>query len=206
MTSTLREALVKAPLALICAYCCLVCLACGGGAAYVWASEVPQERASLPPASEIIRPGDVVAVTVAGQATLSGQFTVGADGTVTLPDVGPVPIGGKRPNQAVAVLAARVATIIESPRVSAVVVQRRVEVAVLGQVRTPGKYLLTAGNGIVEAIAMAGGLGEFANSSAIYLVRESEPVRIRFRMKDLVAGGTSARSFPLKDGDLLIVE
>jgi len=177
-----------------------------GGPSYIWARDVPPDRAVPAAGDERIRAGDAVSVTVSGQAQLSGSFLVGVDGTISIPEVGAVRIAGSRPEEAAAQLTTRMATIIQAPRVSVVVAQRRVQVAILGEVRAPGKYQLAAGDGVVEAIASAGGLGEFANGNAIYLVRAGEPVRIRFRMKDLLRGGASARSFVLRDGDLLIVE
>jgi polysaccharide biosynthesis/export protein len=176
------------------------------GPSYIWAKDVPPARALPRTGDERIRPGDGLTITVAGQTALTGTFVVGIDGTIALPDVGAVHIAGLPPAEATKVLTARIATIITTPRVSVVVAQRRVQVAILGEVKTPGKYLLTAGDGVVEAIAGAGGLGEFANGNAIYLVRADEPVRIRFRMKDLLRGGSSARSFVLRDGDLIVVE
>ena len=76
----------------------------------------------------------------------------------------------------------------------------------LGEVRSPGKYQLKSGDGVATAIAISGGITEFGNDNSVYLVREDEPMRIRFRMKDLVRGGKSARAFALRDGDLLVVE
>ena len=131
---------------------------------------------------------------------------MGADGAITLPEIGAVKVVGHPPEEAGRVLTVRIAAIIQAPRVSVVVAQRKLQVAILGEVRTPGKYQLATGDGVVEAVASAGGLGEFANGNAIYLVREDEPVRIRFRMKDLLRGGAGARSFTLRDGDLIIVE
>jgi len=195
---TLSRLLVAISLSLVQAGC--------GGPSYIWAKDVPKERALPPAEDERIRVGDGLVVTVSGQAQLSGTFPVGADGAITLPDIGAVKVAGLPPAEAGRTLTTRIATIIQTPRVSVMVAQRRVQVAILGEVQTPGKYQLAAGDGIVEAVASAGGLGEFANGNAIYLVRADEPVRIRFRMKDLLQGGASARSFTLRDGDLIVVE
>lgn len=177
-----------------------------GGPAFIWARDVPPERALPAVEDERIRTADALAVSVSGQPQLSGTFLVGADGTISLPDVGAVRVVGMTPQAATQALTARIATIIQTPRVNVVVAQRRVQVAILGEVRAPGKYQLATGDGVVEAIATAGGLGEFASGNSIYLVRSDEPLRIRFRMKDLLQGGASARSFALRDGDLIIVE
>ncbi len=173
---------------------------------YVWASQIPAERAKPAAASKTINPGDTLAVTVSGQPQLSGQFVVGADGTVSIPDIGAVAVSGRSQPQAAKQLTRRIGTIIESPRVSVVLAIQRIDVSVLGEVRAPGKYQLKAGEGVVALIATAGGLTEFADSDSIYLIRASEPTRIRFRMRDLARGGPSATAFALRDGDLLLVE
>ena len=50
------------------------------------------------------------------------------------------------------------------------------------------------------------GSAQIAQDASIYLIRASEPKRIRFRMRDLSRGGTSATAFSLRDGDLVVVE
>lgn len=204
-SSRLGQSIIRSAWALSLLSLSLLSSACGGPK-YVWAKDIPPARAQPAAADERVRVGDTLIITVSGQPQLSGTFTVGADGTISLPDIGAIPLAGKQPEETKALLTARVGTIIQAPLVSVVVAARRVQIAILGEVRSPGKYQLSAGDGVVEAIASAGGLGEFANGNAIYLVRADEPVRIRFRMKDLLEGGASARSFALRDGDLIIVE
>jgi polysaccharide export outer membrane protein len=156
--------------------------------------------------STVINSGDTIGISVAGQPELSGQFVVGADGTVTLPDVGAVPVTGLDQPRATETLTRRISQIIQNPQVSVVLSVQRIDVSILGEVRAPGKYQVKSGEGVVALIAMAGGLSEFANGDAIYLIRASEPKRIRFRMRDLSRGGTSATAFALRDGDLVVVE
>lgn len=173
---------------------------------YVWASQIPAERAQPNEQDKTIRPGDVVEVAVVGQELMSDEHTVGADGTIALPNVGSVLLGGRSTADAARELSKKFSTILENPQVSLVVVARHIEVSILGEIRTPGKYQLTSGDGVATALAVAGGVTEFGNENAIYLVRAGEPQRIRFRVKDLVRGGGSARSFALRDGDVLMVE
>jgi len=148
----------------------------------------------------------VVNITVLGQASLSSIATVNADGTVNLPNVGAVMIAGQTQAEAATTIERSLANILQQPRVSVTVVSRMIQVSLLGEVRNPGKYLVQSGDGIATVLAQAGGLTEFAGKSSIYLVRESEPRRIRFRFDDLLSGGNSARAFILLDGDILLVK
>lgn len=175
-------------------------------APYTWAAEIPAERAKPGPQREDIRAGDLVSVTVVGQAAISGQQVVGADGTISVPNVGAVAVGGETPKQAEATLTTSLSVLYREPKVSLTVVTRSIEVTVLGEVETPGKQILKSGDGVAVALALAGGINEFGDEDSIFLVRPSEPLRIRFRMDDLVRGGDSARAFSLRDGDLLVIE
>lgn len=173
---------------------------------YVWADEVPVERARPQVKKTGVGRGDVVNITVLGQASLSSIATVNADGTVNLPNVGAVMIAGQTQAEAATTIERSLANILQQPRVSVTVVSRMIQVSLLGEVRNPGKYLVQSGDGIATVLAQAGGLTEFAGKSSIYLVRESEPRRIRFRFDDLLSGGNSARAFILLDGDILLVK
>lgn len=173
---------------------------------YIWAKDLPPHRASPAIESRAIGRGDVIAISVVGQAAISSTVAVGADGTITLPDAGVVNVAGQTVEQAQASIVRRLSSILQDPKVSVVVVTRFIEVSLLGEVTSPGKYLLQSGDGIANAIAVAGGFSDYANESSIFLVRASEPQRIRFKMKEVLRGGASAHSFALRDGDILVVE
>lgn len=173
---------------------------------YVWAESIPADRAAPAEDRQKIAAGDSVSIVVKGHPDFSGPQTVGSDGNVILANIGSVGIGGLAPKEAASTISSRLSRLIDSPSVSVSVLSRSVSVTVLGEVNTPGKYVLKSGDGVAAAIALAGGLTEFAKRNSIYLIRSNEPTRIRFRMKDLLRGGNSARAFALRDGDLLTVE
>lgn len=175
-------------------------------APYVWASALPKERAIPDAERSTFEAGDGLVVTVAGEESLTGPHVVGIDGTIAIPNVGAVRIAGLTTKGAESAVKQGLSRILAEPHVSIVVISRSIEISVLGEVTSRGKYLLKAGDGVASALALAGGVTEFANKNRIFLIRASEPLRIRFRMKDLLHGGSSAESFALRDGDLLVVE
>lgn len=185
--------------------CALTSVACSPPP-YVWAGDVPVERARPTAERQDLRPGDVINLTVVGQPELSGQHTVGAAGTIAIPNLGAVSVGGMNVLDAEKSVQSSLGRIISEPKVSIAIVMQSIEVTVIGEVATTGKFILKSGDGVTAAIAMAGGVTEFANENRIFLVRASEPLRIRFAMRDLVRGGNSARAFALRDGDLIVVE
>ncbi len=173
---------------------------------YVWASDIPAERARPAVESEKIGRGDILSISVVGQENLTGPQTVGADGTVSIPNIGSVPLSGLTVDKAASVLERRLSNILQEPRVSVLVVTRFIEVSLLGEVQSPGKYSLQSGDGVASALALAGGITEYGSEDAIFLIRDSEPQRIRFRLRDLLRGGRSASAFALRDGDIVVVE
>jgi polysaccharide biosynthesis/export protein len=81
------------------------------------------------------------------------------------------------------------------------------DVYVLGAVKTAGKYPLPPGSGVAEALALAGGLTEFAHKDRIFVLRHTpKPVLIRFTF-DAITGQTGpAAAFRLQPGDVVKVE
>ena len=108
-----------------------------------------------------IRPGDLLDVTVYGEPTLTQpQLKVLPGGTIVEPLVGAVNVGGMTTSQAGAAVARALTRYLRSPRVTVAVSQvGPVDVFVMGNVKTPGKYTLTPQSRIMDALAAAGGLG-----------------------------------------------
>jgi polysaccharide biosynthesis/export protein len=173
---------------------------------FVWASRLgkPDDQAAV----YRIGPGDEIYVLVADQAALSGTFVVGPDGGYIQPVVGGVPITGLTTKEAAQQLTARLAGILVRPQVSISVTKRRpIRVSVIGEVTKPGRFEMPYDEGILAALANAGGLTEFADSDSIYVVRrEPHLLRIRFRMRDLAGPEAISARFRLNDSDVIVVE
>ncbi len=108
-----------------------------------------------------LRPGDLIDVTVFGEPTLSQtQLRVLPGGTIVEPLVGSVSVGGLTTSQAGAVIGRKLTHYLRHPQVTVAVAQiGPVDVYVLGNVKTPGKYTLEPESRLMDALAAAGGLG-----------------------------------------------
>lgn len=184
----------------------LLCTACGPPPSpFVWARQLDASGQE-----EVFRlsAGDEVHVLVADQSALSGRFKIGPDGRYAHPVVGSVALNGFTLSEAGQQLAARLAGIVVNPQVTvSVAVRRLIRVSILGEVRTPGRFEVPYDEAMLAMIARAGGLSEFANREAIYLVRSQPHVlRIRFRLRDLTGAHVESARFRLRDGDVIIVE
>jgi protein involved in polysaccharide export with SLBB domain len=113
------------------------------------------------PASEYrIRAGDQLSVTVYGDASLTQTVKVLPGGSIVMPLAGTVHVGGLTPQQAGTTLRKALGHYIKHPDVTvAVALAGPLEVLVLGDVKTPGKYELEPGSRLTDAVAAAGGLG-----------------------------------------------
>jgi polysaccharide biosynthesis/export protein len=179
---------------------------CGGSTPpFVWAQQ-------LPPAEQTgelrLGPEDEIHVLVAEQESLSGRFKLGPDGRYVHPVIGSISLTGLTPAEAGQQLATRLAGIVVRPQVTvSLVVRRPIRLSVLGEVRTPGHFDVPADESLIAVLARAGGLSEFADRDAIYVVRtKPELVRIRFRMRDLAGAHVESARFRLNDGDVILVE
>jgi polysaccharide export outer membrane protein len=173
---------------------------------FVWASRLPPTDDKNNPLR--IGPGDEIYVLVADQQALSGAFTIGPEGSYVQPVVGAVSLLGLTTKEATQQLTARLSGILVRPQVTITVTKRRpLRISVIGQVTKPGRFEVPYDESVLATIALAGGLTEFADDDAIYVIRrDPHLLRIRFRMRDLAGpDGVSAR-FRLNDGDVIVVE
>jgi polysaccharide export outer membrane protein len=184
----------------------LLGIECSATGSYVWAHEVPETL--VRPQESRIEPGDEITVTVRDQESLSGQVRVADDGYVVLPVLGAFQLSGQTTEAAEKAITDRLRGIVVSPQVRVVLAQRQPSaVGVLGEVRAPGQYELASGGGVLEALARAGGLTEFADDDGIFLLRRGDPpLRIRFDYRALVSGDVRGNAIKLRDGDMIVVE
>jgi protein involved in polysaccharide export with SLBB domain len=151
--------------------------------------------------------GDVFAVKVYGEKELSGEHQISPEGTVDIPLIGRVTVKGQTPSEIGRKLEERFAAgYLKTPYVSVYVKQyNSKKVFVLGMVRKPGTFPLTAGMNVVEAVTMAGGFTEAANTNFVVVTRKQDgrEVRIPVPVEEISKG--LAANLDLKAGDIVFV-
>ena len=109
--------------------------------------------------SYVLHPGDQLAVTIFGEPSLSQSAILLPDGTITYPLVGELRLGGETVKAATLTLASALRENVKNPIVSIDVTKLgSYDVLVLGDVKSPGKYVLPSSARLADAIAAAGGL------------------------------------------------
>jgi len=163
--------------------------------------------ASMPVDSYVIGPSDVLTITVWKEPTLSGTILVRPDGMISLALLGDVQASGLTPLQLADQITAKLKKYIQDPNVSVVIGQIHSKVVyLLGEVVKRGPVEMTPGMTMLQAIASAGGLTDFANQKKIYLLRNvaGSQQRIPIKYKDALKGNSSF-DLALKPGDTIVV-
>lgn len=155
----------------------------------------------------ILGASDVIHVNVWESPELSQTVTVGPDGFVSLPLVGDVHVAGMTGNQLSTMLTTRLSAYVVHPQVTVSVVDiRSRKVYVLGQVTKPGGYPLVASINVLQLIAEAGGLNNFAKKNGILILRPTQggTQKISFNYNSVVHGD-SKQNIDLQPGDTVVV-
>lgn len=181
--------------------------ACMGSGSYVWFTELPPEM-TAERSEYLISAGDILNVRVLGHEEMNVREKVRPDGRIAIPIVGEVEARGKRPGALRAELEARLKDYINVPSVMLNVDEPQpINIVVMGEVTRPGAYPVDPNAGLAHALAMGGGLTDFASRDSIYIVRQvPTAMRIRFTYAAITRNIGRAAIFPLHAGDMIVVE
>lgn len=189
------------------------------GAGLLGAQQPPPRPPALPasvtqpasvalPDDYVIGAEDKLGIVFWREADLSGDVTVRPDGRVTLPVIGELQASGLRPDELRKQIEVAAANYLTEPNVAVVVREinsRRVFVT--GRVSTPGVHLLKGSLTVMQAIALSGGLTEFADGKNIKVLRVvgGKSVTLPFNYKDVVRGRKLEQNVLLLPGDTVVV-
>jgi len=167
------------------------------------------------PALEAVRPPDYVigAEDVLGivfwrEPDMSGDVTVRPDGRITIPVIGEMQAAGRQPEQLQKEITDAASKYISG--VNVVVIVRTInsrKVFVTGRVTTPGTYPLMGTLTAIQAIALAGGLTEFADPKSITILRtdNGQARTLKFNYQDVSRGKSLEQNIQLRPGDTIVV-
>jgi len=137
-------------------------------------------------------PEDVIEVSVYGEKDLSIAVPVRPDGKVSIPLIGELPASGKTATELQKEIAQKYARFISEPAVTVVVKEiNSPKVSVLGEVKTPGMYKIKDRATVLDAIAMAGGLTEYAKRDKVTIIRldtSGQQSLLKVNLKDQIKG------------------
>ena len=185
--------------------------ACSGPGRYVWYSDLGHNAAAA--ANEyVVSPGDTLSIRVMGHEDLSTKVKVRADGRIAVPIIGEINASNRRPSELRSDIEAHLKDFVVMPTVTLNVDESApVKVMVLGEVPRPGVIPLDPGLSLATALALSGGVTDYASRDRIFVLRTmstaAEPLRIRFTWEAVTrTDPRGAGGFLLRGGDLIVVE
>ncbi len=164
------------------------------------------------PKNYILGPGDMIYVDIYGESEQYYEATVNPDGFVLLDNIGPIAVSGKSIEEATGIIKNRVARYYpglsgSNPRTFLQVTLgnvRSIKVNILGEVRLPGTFTLSAFSTVFNALYAAGGPNENGSFREIKLIRNNKLIA-EIDVYELLTKGTAKLDLQLKDEDVILV-
>jgi polysaccharide export outer membrane protein len=155
-----------------------------------------------------IGPEDILDIAVWNNATISRTAPVRPDGKISLPLLNDVHAAGLTPMQLRDVIATKLAEYMPNPEVSVIVREvNHFKVSILGEVKKPGQYNFKSQTTVLDALAVSGGLSDFAARSRIVVIRSdgTGTKRIPVNYNKIVSSSGEQENLVLKPGDVVLV-
>jgi polysaccharide export outer membrane protein len=165
--------------------------------------------ASVPlPEGYLIGAEDVLSIVFWRDKDMSADVVVRPDGKVSLPLLNDVEAAGLTPDQLRAQLVKAASKYIEDPNATVVVKEiHSRKVFITGNVAKPGTFQVIGDLNVLQLIALAGGLQEYADSKNVLIMRNENGRQqsFKFNYKDVTKQKHVEQNILLKPGDTVIV-
>jgi polysaccharide export outer membrane protein len=178
------------------------------GASPAAAAAAPRATDPVVPPGYVIGTDDVLSIVYWKDKDMSADAKVRPDGRIALPLINEVVAAGLTPEQLHQKLTEESKKYMEDANITVVVREINSRKAfITGEVHKPGPYPLTAPTTVMQLIAMAGGLREYADAKKIMIMRSENgrQVSLAFNYKDVAAGKKLQQNIELKPGDTVVV-
>ena len=157
------------------------------------------------PQNYVLGPGDQLIIDIYGDTQKSEKLTVSPEGDVTVPDYGPVHVSGLSVASAQSRIRSKLGTYYSSSDIKVSVGQTRtILVNVMGEVRTPGTYTLSAFATVFHALYMAGGISDLGTLRDIKVYRQGKLIST-VDVYQFILNGRLAGNVRLADNDVIQV-
>jgi len=165
--------------------------------------------ANVSPADYVIGSEDVLAVNIWKEPEISRTVPVRPDGKITIPLVGDIQASGLTPKKLQDNIALGLRSYVASPEVTVIVQEvKSLKFNIVGQIAHPGSYPLSQPMTVLDAIAVGGGLKDFAKGSHIYVLRtnnDKTQQKLSFDYKQVIKGKKLAENVELRPGDTIVI-
>jgi polysaccharide biosynthesis/export protein len=157
------------------------------------------------PIDYVVGPGDTFNVQLYGNESASYTLTVGRDGQIRFPKLGPISVSGMGFDAARATLEHRVTQELIGTRVSVTMGElRSIRVFVLGEAEKPGSYTVSGLSTMTNALFVSGGVKQIGSLRNIELKRNGRLVSA-LDLYDLLLHGDTSTDRQLMPGDVIFI-
>lgn len=157
------------------------------------------------PANYVVGPGDQLEVQLYGSTNRTLRLPVDREGRISLPEIGPVSVGGLLFNDAKDTVEARVKRQMIGTTASVSMGDTRaIRVFVLGEAKQPGSYTVSGLATITSALYAAGGVKKMGSLRKIQLKRQGRVVRT-LDLYDMLIRGDTTDDDKLLPGDVVFI-
>ena len=157
------------------------------------------------PQNYVLGPGDQLVIDIYGASQKTESLTISPEGTITVPDYGPVSVSGLTVAAAQAKLRRTMGSLYASSTLQLSVGQTRsIMVNVMGEVKTPGTYTLSAFATVFHALYRAGGISDLGTLRNVKVYRGGKLVTI-VDIYEYILNGRLAGNIMLHDNDVIQV-
>jgi protein involved in polysaccharide export with SLBB domain len=157
------------------------------------------------PADYVVGAGDQLNVQLFGSQNRTLKLTVGRDGRVNFPELGPIAVAGKSFDAVRGEIEARVAQQMIGTQASVGLADTRsIRVFVLGEAQRPGSYTVSGLATVTSALYASGGIKTTGSLRDVQLKRQGALVR-RLDLYDLLLRGDTSNDAKLQAGDVIFI-
>ena len=157
------------------------------------------------PQNYVLGPGDEVIVDIYGASQKSEQFTVSPDGDITVPGFGPIKVSGMSVASAQSKIRSTLGSRYASSSLKISLGQTRsLMVNVMGEVKAPGTYTLSAFATVFHALYMAGGINDLGTLRDIKVYRNGKLITV-VDVYEYILNGRLAGNVRLHENDVIVV-
>jgi len=160
--------------------------------------------APVDPKTYVIGAEDILQIRVWREPDLSGPVGVRPDGKISMPLVGDLQAGGLTPEKLAETIKEVLVKYVTEPEVMVSVASvNSKKYFVMGEVNRPGQYPLVVPTTISQALTVAGGFRDYADTKNVLILRG--PKRYKFNYRDWVRGKSPMQNILLESGDQIVV-
>ena len=166
---------------------------------------MPINEPNLSP-SYILDFGDILEIQILGEINKSGTYQIKRNGTINLPDIGPVNLKGLSLENASKIIKSKVNSVyIGTEAFISLTNVRDINVLVSGAAYNPGIYTVSGNSNLLHVLGVAGGINQFGSYREINLIRNQKVIET-LDMYDVLITGIYKSVTTLQSGDVIFIK